>query len=95
MAPGKIETFRFGDLLTAKNVVKRIAGVDRDSGTGAEEQGLWEAHVRVRFDEAGNSLETFRGWILQNEAVPRRPRTAKPSPTSSQESRTRARMKSA
>ena len=67
--PGKMETFRFGDLLTAKNVEKRIAGVTVILDQVQKNNGLWEVPIRVRFDEAGNSLETFRNWILQNEAL--------------------------
>ena len=68
MAPGKIETFSFRDLLAARNVVQRIAGATVTLEQVRKNNDLWEAHVRVRFDEAGNSLETHRGWILQNEA---------------------------
>ena len=68
MAPGKIETFSFRDLLAAKNVVQRIAGVTVTLEQVRKNNDLWEAHVRVRFDDAGNSLESHRGWILQNEA---------------------------
>ena len=68
MVPGKIETFRFADLLTAKNVEKRIAGVTVTLEQMRRNNELWEVLMRLRFDDAGNSLESFRGWILQNEA---------------------------
>ena len=68
MVPGKIETFRFGNLLTAKNVEKRIAGATVTLEQVQKNNELWEVHMRVRFDDAGNSLDSFRGWILQNEA---------------------------
>jgi hypothetical protein len=68
MLPGKIETFRFADLLTAKNVEKRIAGVTVTLEQVRKNNDLWEVQMRARFDEAGSSLESFRGWILQNEA---------------------------
>ena len=68
MAPGKIETFLFRDVLDARNVVQRIAGVTVTLEQVRKNNDLWEAHVRVRFDDAGASLESHRGWILQNEA---------------------------
>ena len=68
MVPGKIETFRFSDLLTAKNVEKRIAGATVTLEQVRKNNGLWEVRMHVRFDDAGNSLESFRGWILQNDA---------------------------
>ena len=68
MVPGKIETFRFSDLLTAKNVEKRIAGATVTLEQVRKNDDLWEVRIRVRFDDAGNALESFRGWILQNDA---------------------------
>ncbi len=68
MLPGKIETFRFADLLTAKNVEKRIAGVTVTLEQVQKNNDLWEVQMRVRFDDAGNSLESFLSWILQNDA---------------------------
>jgi hypothetical protein len=68
MVPGKIERFSFSDLLAARNVEKRIAGVTVTLEQVRKNNDLWEVHMRVRFDEAGSSLESFPGWILQNEA---------------------------
>jgi hypothetical protein len=68
MLPGKIETFRFGDLTTAKNVEKRIAGVTVTLEQVRQNGSIWEVRMRVRFDEAGQALESHRGWILNNDA---------------------------
>jgi hypothetical protein len=68
MVPGKIETFTFSELLAAKNVEKRIAGVTVTLEQVRKNNDLWEVHMRARFDEAGDSLDSFRGWILENEA---------------------------
>ena len=40
--------------------------------------------MRAKFDEAGESLESYRGWILQNEAYLEGP-DGKPIPYGSQE----------
>jgi hypothetical protein len=68
MVPGRIETFTFKDLTTAKNVVKRIAGVTVILERVRKNNAVWEVHIRVRFDEAGGALESHRGWIFDNEA---------------------------
>ena len=94
MVPGKIETFRFADLLTAKNVEKRIAGATVTLEQVRKNNELWEVRMRVRFDDAGNSLESFRGWILQNEAFLEDPH-GKPSPTAARNHARGARMRSA
>lgn len=80
--PGRIETFRFRNLSAAKNDKHRIAGVTvtleqvrktthkaaavgRAPNTAAE---TWEARIRVRFDDAGDALESHRTWIFDNAA---------------------------
>lgn len=66
--PGKVETFTFDNLLKAKNVEKRLAGVTVTLEGVQQNNEAWEVRVRVKFDDAGNALETHRGWIFQNEA---------------------------
>ena len=66
--PGKIETFTFGDLATAKNVEKRIAGVVVVLEGVRKNRDVWQVMMRVKFDEAGDALATHRGWVFKNEA---------------------------
>ena len=66
--PGKIETFRFDDLKKAKNVQKRIAGVTVTLEQVQKNNELNEVRILVRYDDAGNALESHRGWIFQNDA---------------------------
>jgi len=68
IVPGKIETFRFDDLVDARNVEKRIAGVTVTLQQVRRNNQSWEVRVRVRFDEAGEALASHRGWIFNNEA---------------------------
>ncbi len=71
--PGRIETFRFRNLSAAKNVKRRIAGVTvtleqvRKTNHKAVAE-TWEARIRVRFDDAGDALESHRTWIFDNAA---------------------------
>ncbi|MCD4728068.1 MAG: hypothetical protein K8R46_10425, partial [Pirellulales bacterium] len=71
--PGRIETFRFRNLSAAKNVKQRIAGVTvtlkqvRKTNHKAATE-TWEARIRVRFDAAGDALESHRTWIFDNAA---------------------------
>ena len=68
MIPGRIETFRFGNLLAAKHVEKRVAGVTVTLDRVEKSGDLWQVSMRVRFDYPGDALESHRGWILENEA---------------------------
>ena len=66
--PGRIEEFRFDNLLTAKNVEKRLAGVTVTLEQVRKNNEAWEVFVRARFDDAGDALASHRGWIFRNEA---------------------------
>ena len=66
--PGKVETFRFADLTTAKQVEQRVAGVTVTLEQVRQNGSIWEVRMRARFDQAGKALESHRGWILNNEA---------------------------
>ncbi len=68
MVPGRVEEFRFGDLSVAKNVSKRVAGVTVTLNEVRRSFQLWEFLVSVQYDEAGDALESYRGWIFNNEA---------------------------
>jgi len=67
LLPGKIETFRFQDLEKAKDVEQRIAGVTVPLVGVRKNNELWEVRLRVRFDHAGEALQSHRGWIFDNE----------------------------
>ncbi len=67
LLPGKIETFRFQDLEKAKDVEQRIAGVTVTLVGVRKNNELWEVRLRVRFDHAGEALQSHRGWIFDNE----------------------------
>ena len=68
MVPGKVEIFRFGDLTTARNVKKRIAGVTVTLDEVRRTDAVWEVLARARFDEAGGTLQSHYGWIFDNDA---------------------------
>ncbi len=68
MIPGKVETFTFSDLLTAKNLQQRTAGVTVTLVRVRRNNTVWQVDVRVRFDEAGGALASHLGWIYDNDA---------------------------
>ncbi|MFZ5830119.1 MAG: hypothetical protein ACOY3P_08525 [Planctomycetota bacterium] len=68
MLPGKTETFRFDKLKDAQAVEKRQAGVTVTLDEVRKNNDLWQVYMRVRYDEAGDALQSHRGWIFQNEA---------------------------
>jgi hypothetical protein len=67
MLLGKVETFRFADLLKGKQE-KRIAAATVKIDEVRKNGDSWEIYVRLRFDDAGDALESHRNWALQNEA---------------------------
>ena len=64
---GREEEFVFADVSKAKGAEVQRGGVTvfldrcRDNG-----ESLFDVAVRVRFDKAGNALESHRGWIYDN-----------------------------
>jgi hypothetical protein len=75
--PGRIETFRFGRLVDAKNIQQRIAGVTvtlqqvRKANVVQPPPAVgtaWEVSINVRFDDAGDALASHRQWIFSNPA---------------------------
>lgn len=69
LLPGRVETFQFDRRLDeSAGMELRKAGctvvLDRVRKNG----DLYQVLIRVRFDEAHESLESHRDWIFQNEA---------------------------
>jgi hypothetical protein len=64
---GRFETFRFADLLKGKQQM-RIAAATVAVDQVRKNGDSWEVFVRLRFDDAGDALESHRNWVLQNEA---------------------------
>jgi hypothetical protein len=66
--PGRVETFRFKSLEKAKDVEQRMADVTVVLDEVRKNNQNWELRIRVRFDDAGESLQSHRNWIFENEA---------------------------
>lgn len=67
LVPGRAETFRFENLEAQGKVEKRIAGVTVQLEPFRRSPAIWEARLRVRFDEANDALASHRNWIFENE----------------------------
>lgn len=65
---GRVETFEFAKLKDVKNAELRKAGATVVVERVRKNQEVYEVHVLVRFDAAGEALESHRGWIYENEA---------------------------
>jgi hypothetical protein len=66
--PGRVATFSFDKLGTAKNVEQRQAGVTVTLEQVRKNGDLYQVRIGVVFDQAANALESHRGWILENPA---------------------------
>ena len=67
MLLGKVEEFRFNDPLKGKQE-KRIAAATVTLDKVQKNGDSWEVFVQLRYDDAGDALESHRNWVLQNEA---------------------------
>jgi hypothetical protein len=67
MLLGRNETFSFDKLLKAKQQ-KRIAAATVAIADVRKNGDAWEVNVQLRYDEAGDALESHRNWALQNKA---------------------------
>ena len=71
--PGPIETFQFDSLADAAKPGFKTREQTKDAVTVCldrvrKNNDLWEVVTRIRFNNAGQSLDPHRNWILQNEA---------------------------
>lgn len=67
MVLGRIEEFEFTDLDKAKGVEQERGGVIVVVKDCRKNEEIFDVQVRVKFDKAGNALESHRGWIYNNE----------------------------
>ncbi len=74
LVSGPAEEFRFTELPLAKGggepkrVEQRKAAVTVSLDRIRKNNEAWEVDVRAKFDEPGDSLESHRGWIFDNDA---------------------------
>jgi hypothetical protein len=68
LLPAKTESFEFTDLKNAKQVEQHKADVTVTIDEVRQNDAGWEVRVRVRFDKTAGALESFRGWVFNNEA---------------------------
>lgn len=68
LLPGRLETFEFSGLESISEREVRRAGTTVVVEQVRKNQDVWELRMRVRFDDAGNALESHRSWVFNNEA---------------------------
>lgn len=68
MVPGRVETFEFSDIETARDVQQERAGVVVTFERLRKNVDLYEVRMALRYDDAANALESHRGWVYANEA---------------------------
>ena len=67
MMLGKVEKFSFANLLKGKQQAK-IAAATVAIGDFRKNGDAWEVGVQLKYDNAGDALESHRNWALQNKA---------------------------
>jgi hypothetical protein len=74
LVPGPAQDFRFSTLPVAvrnarpKAVSQRKAGATVTIDQVRKNNAVWEVRLRVKFDSPSTALESYRTWILDNEA---------------------------
>ncbi len=74
LVPGPAEEFRFTPLVVAKagpegkRTDQRRAAVVVSVEPSRRNNDVWEVPVRVKFDNPGEALDSYRSWIYDNEA---------------------------
>lgn len=68
LVPGRVETYKFENLVKSKNVEQKRAGVTVILEQVHKNVEVHEVRIRVQFDKAANALESHRGWVYNNEA---------------------------
>lgn len=64
---GKIESFEFDNIDKAKSAELERGGVTVIVESCRKNGDIYQVNMRVRFDRAGNALDSHRGWIYDNE----------------------------
>ena len=68
LVPGSVETFEFTDLAESRDVQRSKAGVKVIFERLRRNQNVYEARVRIQFENASSALQSHYGWVLNNEA---------------------------
>ena len=68
VVPGRVEKFEFAELTKAENVPQQKGAVRVTLERWTRNLDVYQARVRVRYDNPGRALESHRGWIDRNEA---------------------------
>lgn len=69
LLPAGTEELRFAKLDGARNESQRRGGVVVTLESMRKNNDVWEARLRVAFDETSGALESHRGWVYDNEAL--------------------------
>jgi hypothetical protein len=74
IVPGPAQDFRFSTLPVAarnarpKPIAQRKAGATVTIDQVRKNNAVWEVRLRVKFDSPSTALESYRTWVLDNEA---------------------------
>ncbi len=68
LMPGRMETFTFDKLETARNVKDTRGAIEVVLETFRPNGDIWEASIMLRVLNEQGSLESHRGWVYNNEA---------------------------
>lgn len=67
LIPGGIETFKFEKVTKGKSAEIRKGAVVVGIDELQKNNDLWELRMHLRFDNAQGALDSYRGWVFNNE----------------------------
>jgi hypothetical protein len=65
--PGRIENFRFANLLDGGKQTLHVAAATVVLEEVRRSADNWEMHLRLRYDDAGDAMESHRTWAVLNK----------------------------
>ncbi len=68
LLPGKPHTFRFPHFKQAAGTEQRVAMATVRLDEVRSDGSSWECRIRVRFDRAGDALQSHLTWVFDNDA---------------------------
>ncbi|MBI1249475.1 hypothetical protein GC197_16745 [bacterium] len=68
LMPGRVETFKFDKLETARNVKDTRGSIEVVFEAFRRNGDIWEASIMLRLLGEQGALESHRGWVYNNEA---------------------------
>jgi hypothetical protein len=66
LIPGRTAELKFENIAAAKDEVQEVGGIRVTLSRAAQNQALWEVHMRIHVGSIDTSTDASLGWVFQN-----------------------------